>query len=265
MSNFGISSLRREWTISLAKASALFLALALLSKSVYAVDTISVAADTDGSYHPGDLIEIEILYRSKEIGQAQLHAPLHGSARLVDQQAYPLKLDSGNEYALKWVLLYQFARSGGIELDHGFIEIESSDGMRREAITPISIDVVGFGEEKDSDEPQPLPESAIENSKTPWTWGILLLALSGSAVALWRISKRNAIIESNEREDPSTLLAKQLRTAILSGDSAPIERFLSGPCEQHSSGLRQALEDAVYSKNPAIDRVIQQMEKELAR
>ncbi len=225
--------------------------LAILSaSSMKAERSVAVSIDTNRSYFPGELVEVDVTLQLDRYESATFEAPRHPWMRLVEIQASPIKLDSDGQYKQGWLALYQVARSGTIELPEGRVVVGLSNESKSLSVRLGVLTARTFDEVEDHDDPEPLPEPRAETASGVWVAVLIALALAFVLVWGWRVRLKFGGQHFGKEEDSVALEAGRLRSLIEEGKpyGQELESFFFAHREQCSSQLAALMERALYAR-----------------
>jgi hypothetical protein len=201
-----------------------------------------------GSYHPGDVLEIEAEMRRAEYATFQLQVPHHPQLHFVAYTREPVRYANG-EYQQRAQLLLQPMDAGAFELNA--ITASLSQGAQHTEVTLPSLQfrVDSYAASDDSLLLQPLPSQALTPPEPSRLFELLgaLVALFG--LGLWLRKRRQPTAAYPVL--PAVQGLDALALALQRGD-APVlvmERLLCRSDLALSDALREALQAAVYAKH----------------
>ena len=226
-------------------------ALGLLGVA-YGGTRVEIDRMTEGDLFPGDLLEVKIAAVDSEYHRYELVEPNHSALRFVATQAFPVRLNSRNEYESKWMVIYQVLQSGSAILEGGFLESASEGESARISLESLELEALGFGAEADHDaaerfEADSLLEKSVSNI---WVFGLVIGLIALFYFAM-RVRLRRETLQTEIAEDSFGSEVSYLRLELSSGKTPrdELERFLASFRSRCSPLLVKEIELYLYSKS----------------
>lgn len=173
------------------RGSAICVAALLCATTVASVVDCEVTLSADpAGLQPGDLSTVTATMRSSSYASLELLLPADEHLHLVTREAGAVHLSNGvylQEH--RWVV--QAVSSGEVRWQDIKAVVSTSSGTGTVALAPITLTIVPYGKQDESDTPDPLPETAAVRA-APWRGAILAAIAAGLAAVLWYSRVRRA-------------------------------------------------------------------------
>lgn len=226
-------------------------ALGLLGVALGAT-RVEIDRMTEGDLFPGDLLEVKIAAVDSEYHRYELVEPNHSALRFVATQAFPVRLNSSNEYESEWMVIYQILQSGSAILEGGFLESTSEGEQARIPLESLELEALGFGSETDHDAVERFEADSLMGKTVSKGWGIgLVIGLIALFYLAKRVRLRRETLQTEVAEDSFGSEVSSLRLELSSGKTPrhELERFLACFRSRCSPLLVKEIELYLYSKS----------------
>lgn len=220
--------------------------------SLAAGEEASVSVSTEALF-PGDLLQLQLEARSEGYVQWTLGTPRHPHLRLLSAQEFPVELEAGSAYAVRWTLSYQAIEPGSGVLADGFLQPEEGAEAVRLALPERSVAVESFAEASDHAGLEPLAEEPAFAESRSWRglWLLATLLAGFIAVLLWGRSRRSAKVPVEPPHSPRTRMEGEIEAIIAIGvmSRREAQSLIANYGGLLGSETHAALELIAYSKS----------------
>lgn len=218
----------------------------------------------EGTYRPGDVIELQAEMRGADYAEFELHVPANRQLHCVANSREPVRYVEG-EYVQRALLLLQPMSAGDFELNGMTATIVQGGVATDVALSSLQFTVASYAAEDTSDAIAELGADATSGAEMSAIKRTVIWVLFIILMVVWlRLKVANSkSVETAEAEvGLSDLIVK-----LEAGESATalIEVLLVRPSLSLSPNLRAHLESAVYANRMDAEELLELLRKEVAR
>ena len=241
----------------------IFLCGCLLPLLALADDAQGVSLQlVEGTYQPGDVIELQAEMRRTEYTEFELHVPAHAQLHFVAHTRKPVRYVEG-VYLQSVLLLLQPMNAGEFELSGISATLESGGVSTEVALPSVEFSVASYAAEDSSKALATLTDDALTTPRASallFVFVAALLVLLFVARCLFRKPKLVAV-ESVEAVNLNDLIVK-----LEAGEPAEhlIECLLGDAALSMSPSLRERLEAAAYANRIDVAGLLCALKEEVA-
>jgi hypothetical protein len=234
----------------------------------------------EGTYRPGDVIEMQAEMGRAEYAEFELHVPANSQLHFVAHTRKPVQY-VGGEYVQSVLLLLQPMTAGEFELD-GITATLTEGGVSTEvALLPLKFTVASYAAEDMSQEAAALGAGSAVLPKQVSLLGLTLCVVLVLYALFWFLIRRSSAmpvetavaelglsdlilaLEGNAPSlPPCEADVRQRRSVAL---QMIAEKLLERPDLSLSSTVREALEAAVYANRMDAEPLLELLRQEVAR
>jgi hypothetical protein len=218
----------------------------------------------EGTYRPGDVIELQAEMRRAEYAELSLHVPAHAQLHFVAHTREPVRYVEG-EYVQRELLLLQPMNAGVFELSAITATLEHSGAVTEVPLPPVQFTVDSYAAVDASQEAAALGVNASVPPQSSNLVGMIVGVVLLLCLLVWFLARKAKVkpLESTE----SVVGLSDLITVLEAGESgsALIEHLLERTDLSLSPFLRQDLEAAAYADRIDVAALLQQLKEEVSR
>ncbi|CAA6677940.1 Unannotated [Lentimonas sp. CC4] len=241
----------------------IFLCGCLLPLLALADDAQGVSLQlVEGTYQPGDVIELRAEMRRAEYAEFELHVPAHAQLHFVAHTRKPVRYVEG-EYVQSVLLLLQPMNAGAFELSGITATLKQGDVAIEVALPSVQFTVASYATEDTSTALATLTEATMSTPKASILLLVLVVGLIILVFVAWLLLRKPKAVAVASVEAASL---NDLIAVLQAGEPAVdlIERLLGNTEIQMSPSLRERLEAAVYANRINAVDLLSALKKEVA-
>ena len=217
----------------------------------------------EGTYRPGDVVELQAEMRRAEYAEFELHVPAHAQLHFVAHTREPVRYVEG-VYVQSVLLLLQPMNAGEFELNRITAILEQGGVSTEVALPSVQFTVTSYAAEDTSKTPAVLTGDSFITPKRTVFVLVVIVVLVVLSLVVWILLRKQkpAFVELAE-----TLSLSDLVDALEAGEPAEdlIERSLGDAALSMSPSLREALETAAYANRIDVAGLLRALKEEVER